>query len=98
MTRRDFRDPRLLLLSTALSLALLALVAPRASVKRASFDVLVVVDITGSMNTRDYSAAGRPIGRLEFVKTALAGNDRESSLRFARCSRGVLRKAPLSFV
>ncbi len=71
MTRRDFRDPRLLLLSTALSLALLALVAPRASVKRASFDVLVVVDITGSMNTRDYSAAGRAIGRLEFVKTAL---------------------------
>ena len=72
MKPRDFRDPRLLLLSAALSLALLALVAPRASVKRASFDVLVVVDITGSMNTRDYSAAGRPISRLEFVKTALA--------------------------
>ena len=71
MTRRDFRDPRLLLLSTALLLALLALVAPRASVKRASFDLLVVVDITGSMNTRDYSAEGHPISRLEFVKTTL---------------------------
>ena len=71
MTRRDFRDPRLLLLSTALLLALLALVAPRVSVKRASFDLLAVVDITGSMNTRDYSAAGHPISRLEFVKATL---------------------------
>ena len=72
MTRQDFRDPRLLLLSTALSFALLALAAPQASVIRASFDALVVIDITGSMNTRDYSAAGRPISRLDFVKTALA--------------------------
>ena len=81
MTRRDFRDPRLLLLSTALSLALLALVAPQALVKRASFDVLVVVDITGSMNTRDYSAAGRPISRLEFVKAALPEMRRTSFVR-----------------
>ena len=71
MTRRNFRDPRLLLLSTALLLALLALFAPRASVQRASFDLLAVVDITGSMNTRDYSVEGRPISRLEFVKTTL---------------------------
>ena len=98
MTRQDFRDPRLLLLSTALSLALLALFAPQASVKRASFDALVVVDITGSMNTRDYGAAGRPVSRLEFVKTALVEMVGESSLRFACRARGVLRKAPLSSV
>ena len=69
--RPDFRDPRLLLLVMALTLTLLALVAPLAPIKRRSFDSLVVVDITGSMNTRDYNVAGRPVSRLEFVKAAL---------------------------
>jgi mxaL protein len=71
MMRPDFRDPRLLLLASALILTLLALAAPSAPIKRKSFDTLVVVDITGSMNTRDYSASGRPISRLEFVKATL---------------------------
>ena len=71
MTRPDFRDPRLLLLAVALTLALLALVAPLAPIKRGSFDTLVVVDITGSMNTRDYNMAGRPVSRLEYVKATL---------------------------
>jgi len=69
--RPDFRDPRLLLLALALMLTLLALAAPSAPLKRRSFDTLVVVDITGSMNTRDYSAGGRPVSRLEFVKATL---------------------------
>jgi len=69
--RPDLRDPRLLLLATALTLTLLALAAPLAPIEHRSFDTLVVVDITGSMNTRDYSAAGRPVSRLEFVKAAL---------------------------
>ena len=51
--RPDFRDPRLLLLVMALTLTLLALVAPLAPIKRRSFDSLGVVDITGSMNTPD---------------------------------------------
>jgi len=71
MMRPDFRDPRLLLLALALILTLLALAAPTAPIKSKSFDTLVVVDITGSMNTRDYSASGRPISRLEFVKATL---------------------------
>ncbi len=71
MKRRDFRDPRLLLLTMALALTLLALVGPRAKTERASFDTLVVVDITGSMNTRDYRVAGQPAARLEFVKMTL---------------------------
>ena len=71
MMRPNFRDPRLLLLAGSLILTLLALAAPRAPIERRSFDTLVVVDITGSMNTRDYSAAGRPVSRLEFVKVAL---------------------------
>ncbi len=71
MMRPDFRDPRLLLLVGAFILTLIALAAPLASIERRSFDTLVVVDITGSMNTRDYSVAGRPVSRLDFVKSTL---------------------------
>lgn len=69
--RPDFRDPRLLLLIGAFSLTLLALAEPFAWLERRSFDTLAVVDITGSMNTRDYAANGRPVSRLQYVKSAL---------------------------
>ena len=69
--RPDLRDPRLLLLALALSLSLVALIAPTTQMMRKSFDALVIVDITGSMNTRDYTMAGRPISRLEYVKETL---------------------------
>jgi len=69
--RPELRDPRLLLLSFASALLLLALFAPQAVVAHIGFDALVVVDITGSMNTRDYMAVGRPLARLEAVKAAL---------------------------
>jgi len=69
--RPDLRDFRFWLIASALALTLLALAAPSATIERRSFDTLVVTDITGSMNTRDYSVDGRPVARLEFVKTAL---------------------------
>jgi mxaL protein len=69
--RPDLRDPRLLLLCVALVLSLVAVGGFRAPFERRSFDALVVVDITGSMNTRDYDMAGRPVSRLEFVKATL---------------------------
>lgn len=69
--RPDFRDSRLLLLALALSLSLVALIAPTAQMMRKTFGALVIVDITGSMNTRDYTRAGRPISRLEHVKETL---------------------------
>lgn len=65
------RDPRLLLLIGAVGLLAAALVGPQWPMTRDGFDVLAVVDITGSMNVRDYAEGGRPISRLEAVKSAL---------------------------
>ncbi|WP_363345553.1 vWA domain-containing protein [Methylocystis echinoides] len=69
--RPDFRDPRLILLALAAGLLIMTLVTPQWRAARSSYDLLAVVDITGSMNVRDYAAAGRPISRLERVKAAL---------------------------
>ncbi|MBM3561711.1 MAG: VWA domain-containing protein [Alphaproteobacteria bacterium] len=69
--RPDIRDPRLILLLLAMLSLIAAFVAPRITTRRPSFDLLAVIDITGSMNVRDYSAGGRPVSRLDAVKTAL---------------------------
>ena len=69
--RPDLRDPRLVLLTLAMLSLIAAFVAPKIAVRRPSFDLLAVVDITGSMNVRDYSASGLPVSRLDAVKTAL---------------------------
>ncbi|MBY6240857.1 vWA domain-containing protein [Methylosinus sp. Sm6] len=69
--RPDWRDPRLLLLLAATLLLASSFLAPQISVARVGYDALLVVDITGSMNTRDYAANGRPQSRLDAVKAAL---------------------------
>jgi mxaL protein len=69
--RPDFRDLRLILLALAAGLLIMTLVTPQWRAARSSYDLLAVVDITGSMNVRDYAAAGKPISRLERVKAAL---------------------------
>lgn len=69
--RPDWRDPRLILLIAAVLLLSLSFLAPQLAVARSGYDALLVVDITGSMNTRDYAANGRPQSRLDAVKTAL---------------------------
>ncbi|MEF3366440.1 vWA domain-containing protein [Methylocystis sp. 9N] len=66
-----FKDPRALSLLAALVLLALALVNPSWPVVQRSFDALAVIDITGSMNTRDYRLNDRPISRLEYAKLAL---------------------------
>lgn len=71
MIHPDLRDPRLILLSLTSVFLLLTFLAPRANVMHIGFDALVVVDITGSMNTRDYDIDGRPASRLETVKSTL---------------------------
>jgi mxaL protein len=71
--RPDWRDPRLILLTIAAVLLSLSFFAPQIAVARIGYDALVVVDITGSMNTRDYAANGRPESRLEAAKSALRG-------------------------
>ncbi len=66
-----FKDSRTLLLIAALASLSLAFTNPTLPVTQHSFDVLAVVDITGSMNTRDYRWDGRPMSRLEYLKLAL---------------------------
>lgn len=67
----SLRDGRLLLLILA-ALALLPVFGhPFVRVAEPVREYLLVVDITQSMNVRDYILSGRPIDRLNFVKAAL---------------------------
>jgi mxaL protein len=64
-------DRRTLALGSALALALAAAVQPEIQATRATYDVIGFVDITGSMNARDYGAKGAPQSRLDAVKDRL---------------------------
>ncbi|HUI19548.1 MAG TPA: vWA domain-containing protein [Methylocella sp.] len=64
-------DPRFLLLTTAAALLFLSILAPGLAVERKGYELLAVLDITGSMNTRDYVLNEKPISRLEFAKLSL---------------------------
>lgn len=71
MKRLCFRDARFWLLLAAFICFLAALVLPPALQQRNSYDLVFTIDITGSMNTRDYSQNGRPISRLGHIKDVL---------------------------
>lgn len=71
MNRASLRDPRFWLLSAALLCFLAALVVPPVQASSDSYNILFIVDITGSMNTRDYTQGGQPVSRLETVKSIL---------------------------
>ncbi len=58
-------------LLTACILLALSLAEPKLSVKRPVFRYLFVIDITQSMNARDYHLDGLPADRLGFVKASL---------------------------
>lgn len=68
---RNLRDRRFQALAAALSLACLAILVPPLPLTRPGVSVLAVIDITGSMNVRDYTHAGRPASRLDTAKAAL---------------------------
>jgi mxaL protein len=65
------RDARFLSLAFAVTMLAAAFLFPRASAMRNGVDLLLTLDITGSMNTRDYSLGGAPASRIEFAKQAL---------------------------
>jgi mxaL protein len=65
------RDIRTWLLAAALIAALAAALTPRLGLPQQVFDIVAVVDITGSMNTRDVGDAGRPISRLAATRNGL---------------------------
>jgi len=65
------RDARLWLLSAALLLTLLAWISPAITLPVARADVLVVADLTGSMNVRDMTLGGQQVSRLDYTKAAI---------------------------
>lgn len=65
------KDVRFWLLAAAFAAVLATLVVPRIKLQRDIYDVLAVVDITSSMNTRDVEAAGVAESRLKATKDAL---------------------------
>ncbi|MEJ0092718.1 MAG: vWA domain-containing protein [Methylocella sp.] len=71
MSRRTLRDPRLWLLMLALCLLLATLAAPHVARIGTSYRVLVIADVTGSMNTRDYALDGKPESRLDAVRRVM---------------------------
>lgn len=66
-------DARTLALVAACALAAAAMAAPVLPRATIGYRLLAVVDITGSMNVRDYHFEGRPASRLDTVKRALQG-------------------------
>jgi mxaL protein len=64
-------DWRTLAIGAALLLSAGAALRPEIRAERATYDVVGFVDITGSMNARDYEANGAPQSRLDAVKERL---------------------------
>lgn len=71
MNRAAFTDVRFWLVAGALLATLIALLVPRISLTRDAYDVLAVIDITTSMNTRDAVSGGKATSRLDAAKAAL---------------------------
>jgi len=69
--RARLEDMRFLALIAATLLILLAMALPRVTLTRDVYDLVAVVDLTASMNTRDMQVAGKPASRLEASKAAL---------------------------
>ncbi len=64
------RDGRFWLLVLALAALAVALAGPGITRPREGYDVLLVVDITGSMNARDMALDGAPASRIAYVRQA----------------------------
>lgn len=68
MRRPDWRS---LAIGGALAFSVFAALQPEAEAERSTYEVVGFVDITGSMNARDYGAKGAPQSRLDAVKERL---------------------------
>ncbi|WP_200945562.1 vWA domain-containing protein [Methylobacterium sp. Leaf456] len=68
---KNLRDRRFQALAAALVLALAAVFAGPLPLTRSGVAVLAVVDITGSMNVRDYTLDGKPASRLDVARAGL---------------------------
>ncbi len=54
----------------AFALLILALIVPTVKWPRATFDYVIVFDISQSMNVEDYEIAGSPVSRLRYARDA----------------------------
>ncbi len=63
-------DRRSRMLTLALVLLLVALLAPPINLPRPTYDYVLVFDITQSMNVADYDLDGAPISRLDYARQA----------------------------
>lgn len=70
--RERMRDARLWVLIAAAILTCLAILMPRVKLTREVYDLVAIVDITSSMNTRDITVNGKTVSRLDAVKDTLA--------------------------
>jgi len=71
MTFTALRDAKFWVLAGAFALVLAALFVPEIERQRQVYDLIAVVDITGSMNTRDSTVDGKPATRLEASRRVL---------------------------
>ncbi|HEX2842545.1 vWA domain-containing protein [Hyphomicrobium sp.] len=69
--RERLEDARFWMLIVALGLTAIAIALPRITLTRNVYDLVAIVDITGSMNTRDMTVSGKPSNRLDATKAAL---------------------------
>lgn len=69
--REHLDDPRFWTLLAAALLTLAAMLLPGVTLTRNAYDIVVFVDVTGSMNARDMKAAGKPVDRIAASKAAL---------------------------
>ncbi len=69
--RERLEDMRFWVLLAAAVSTVLAMVFPRLPLTRNVYDLIAVLDITGSMNTRDMTVQGKPASRLDAAKAAL---------------------------
>jgi mxaL protein len=67
---RDAFDKQTPAIAAALVLLLLAWGTPGVNWPRATYDYIVVFDITQSMNVEDYQIGGSPVSRLEYAREA----------------------------
>jgi mxaL protein len=68
MILRNLKDPRVIFISLAILSLVIGIYNPAIYQKSNGFDLLIIVDITNSMNVRDYTLSGKPASRLDAVK------------------------------
>ncbi|MDO8843762.1 MAG: VWA domain-containing protein [Methylicorpusculum sp.] len=66
-----YRDFRLWCPAVAIALLMWAALNPQIKVQKDTYNLMIVIDITQSMNAQDYHVDNQPADRLSFVKAAL---------------------------